>query len=39
MSEGASTEYYDVVEVHERTFQSYSIQNGIYHVPVDEVSG
>jgi hypothetical protein len=31
------TLFYDLVEMHEREFQNYSIQHNIYRVPVDEV--
>jgi hypothetical protein len=27
-----------VVDIHDRQFQRYSIENSIYHIPVDEVS-
>ncbi|KAF2395718.1 S-adenosyl-L-methionine-dependent methyltransferase [Trichodelitschia bisporula] len=37
MAEEAVPEgYYETVEVHERTFQKYSIDRGVYPVPVDE---
>ena len=36
-AEPATNEFYDLVEIHERTFQNYSIRNNIYRVPVDEV--
>jgi hypothetical protein len=36
-AEPAANEFYDLVEIHERTFQNYSIRNNIYRVPVDEV--
>jgi hypothetical protein len=37
MAERAASEYYELVEINDRTFQNYSIQNNVYHVPVDEV--
>ncbi|KAJ9635888.1 hypothetical protein H2201_000119 [Coniosporium apollinis] len=36
MSESASSEYYETVEIHDRLFQRYSIEHNIYCVPVDE---
>ena len=38
MAEEADSEYTDTIEVHGREFQRYSYENGIYYVPVDEVS-
>jgi hypothetical protein len=37
MAERAASEYYQLVEINDRTFQNYSIQNNVYPVPVDEV--
>jgi hypothetical protein len=36
-AEPAANEFYDLVEIHDRTFQNYSIRNNVYRVPVDEV--
>jgi len=39
MTDPVSDEYLElVVDIHGRQFQRYSIENGIYHIPVDEVS-
>lgn len=38
MAEDADTDYYETVEIHEREFQRYSIENAVYFVPVDIVS-
>lgn len=38
MSESVSEEYKEIVELHDREFQKFSIDNQIYCVPVDEVS-
>jgi len=32
------SEHTELVEIHERDFQNFSIEHDIYHVPVDEVS-
>ena len=38
MTNTVSDEYLElVVDIHNRQFQRYSIENGIYHIPVDEV--
>jgi hypothetical protein len=36
-TEPVGEEYYRTVEVGERTFQEFSLERHIYHVPVDEV--
>ena len=33
------SEYFRTVDYYDRTYQKYSIDHNIYHVPVDEVSG
>lgn len=38
MSEQADPEYYELTDVWDRSYQSYSLRNGIYMIPVDEVS-
>jgi hypothetical protein len=38
MTDTVSDEYLElVVDIHNRQFQRYSIENRIYHIPVDEV--
>ena len=38
MTDAVSDEYLElVVDIHDRQFQKYSIENSIYHIPVDEV--
>jgi hypothetical protein len=37
MADPVGQEYFRTVEVGERTFQEFSIERNIYHVPVDEV--
>ena len=37
MSDTLPGEYYDTVEIHDRTFQRYSVDHSIYPVPIDEV--
>jgi hypothetical protein len=38
MTDTVSDEYLElVVDIHNRQFQKYSIENRIYHIPVDEV--
>ena len=38
MTATVSDEYLElVVDIHNRQFQRYSIENSIYHIPVDEV--
>jgi hypothetical protein len=38
MAEDGDTDYYETVEIHERDFQRYSIENKLYFVPIDIVS-
>jgi hypothetical protein len=37
MTDSVAPNYYDLIEIHDRQFQNFSITNGIYYVPVDEV--
>lgn len=38
MTDAGSDDYLEmVVDIHNRQFQRYSIENSIYHIPVDEV--
>lgn len=39
MSDTLDEQYRETVEIHERDFQLYSIQNRIYFIPVDDVCG
>jgi hypothetical protein len=36
MTDGDTPNYYQLVDIHDREFQTYSIDNGIYYTPVDE---
>jgi len=37
MTDTASPEYYQLVDIHDRQYQHYSVTNSVYLVPVDEV--
>lgn len=37
MSDSASSEYYEILELHDREFQKLSVESQIYCVPVDTV--